>query len=440
MLLRCWENSHQNKPAFSGCRLATALNAALLLFVFVALAPIYAQELPPLTLTEAEELALRQEPGQAAYLARADALQEQAVVAGQLPDPTLRIGLANFPVESGGFSTEAMTQAQLGLRQSFPAGKSREFSAQRFQSLAAEMEQNAEARGRDVLSMVRGAWLDVYYWEHATATAKESRRYFDDLVTVTRSLYAVGKKDQQDVLRADLELSRLDDRLIDFQRQAGTARAALSEWLGADADRAVASELPAWSRVPAIERLQDELANHPALRAVDSQIDARLADIDIAKERFKPGWALDLGYGYREGSLPSGQPRSDFVSLSVTVDLPVFRKNRQDRSLAAALGERRSAVESREALYRRLASQLGGEYQRWQELSRRLDLYERKILIQSKDQANAALAAYQSDAGDFADVMRGLIDDLNTRLDYLRIQTDRAQSYAVLANLGGLQR
>jgi hypothetical protein len=67
-------------------------------------------------------------------------------------------------------------------------------------------------------------------------------------------------------------------------------------------------------------------------------------------------------------------------------------------------------------------------------------LYESRILDLSKEQAQAALLAYQSEAGDFADVMRGYIDDLNTRLDYIRLQIERAQSYAVLANLGGLAR
>ncbi|MBU2677785.1 MAG: TolC family protein, partial [Gammaproteobacteria bacterium] len=166
----------------------------------------------------------------------------------------------------------------------------------------------------------------------------------------------------------------------------------------------------------------------------------RRAGIDLANEKFKPGWALDLGYGYREGLLPDGTPRSDFVSLSVTVDLPLFRKNRQDRGLAAALSERRAADESKEQLLRRLTSQLDAEYSRWHDLSRRVDLYERLILSQASDQANAALAAYQSETGDFADVMRGFIDDLNTRLDHVRLQIDRAQSYAVIANLGGLPR
>jgi outer membrane protein TolC len=350
------------------------------------------------------------------------------------------MGLANFPIQSGGFTTEGMTQAVLGIRQAFPPGKTRAVSTRQFQSLANEMDQSADASARDVLTSVRTAWLETYYWERANTIVNESRPYFEDLLTVTRSLYAVGKKDQQDVLRADLELSRLDDRLIDIQRQRARARAELSQWVGAESGRPVPPSLPVWKQIPALSELNDRLADHPTLLAADARVDARVAGVDLANERFKPGWAVDLGYGYRDGFLPDGEPRSDFVSLSVTFDLPFFRKNRQDRTLAAALGERRAAQESREQLHRRLGSQLDAEYARWEELSRRLDLYERRILIQVEDQANAALAAYQSEAGDFADVMRGFIDELNSRLDYIRLQTDRAQSYAVLANLGGFSR
>lgn len=440
MFLRRGETSHKNKPVIPGPVMPGAWYILLLVLGSAVLTPIHAQGIVPLTLAEAEDLALNQEPGQAAFLARADALAERAVAAAALPDPTLRIGLANYPLQSGGFTTEAMTQAQLGVRQSFPPGKSRALTGRHFQSLASEMDRNANARGRDVLTSVRGAWLDVHYRERAHALISESRPYFEDLVTVTRSLYAVGKKDQQDVLRAELELSRLDDRIIELQRQRAGARAALSQWVGADAQRPLAASLPSWNKVPALEQLQKELADHPALQAADARIDARVASIDLAKEQYKPGWALDLGYGYRGGSLPGGEPRSDFVSLSVTVDLPYFRRHRQDSVLAAALSEKSAAVDSKVELYRRLASQMEVEYTRWHELSRRIDLYERVILIQAEDQSNAALAAYQSEAGDFADVMRAFIDELNTRLDHIRLQTERAQSYAVLANLGGLPR
>lgn len=421
---------------FSRGRLPSIITAVALLCSLA----VQAQHNIPLTLAEAEDLALSQEPGHAALLAHAAALEEQSVAAAQLPDPTIRVGLANYPISSGSFSTEGMTQAQLGFRQSFPSGKSRAFSKQQFSSLSRELTESAAARARDVLANVRDAWLEVYYWQHARKIVTESRPFFADLVAVTRSLYSVGRKTQHDVLRAELELSRLDDRLIEINRRHMQAKAVLSEWLGQEANRPIASKLPAVERVPAIEALHEKLQSHPAVLAADARVAARSAGVELAEERKKPGWAVDLGYGYREGNLPGGEPRSDFVSLSVTTDLPFFKKNRQNRSLAAALSERSAAQYEKSELLRRLMSRLDAEHAHWQDLTRRVELYESQILGLSESQARAALLAYQSETGDFADVMRGYIDDLNTRLDHVRLQIERDQSYAVLANLGGLPR
>ena len=411
---------------------------ALLFFVTALISlPVFAQQSIPLTLAEAEDRALAAEPGQQALQAKAAALSERGVVAGELPDPMLRVGLNNFPIQSGGFTTEGMTHAAIGLRQAFPAGKTRSINTRRFDFLASEMNENAAARGRNVLTAARSAWLDLYYWELAHDLVLESRPFFDDLATITRSLYAVGRKSQQDVLRAELELSRLDDRLIEMERQSARATAVLGEWIGQDAQRPVARKLPGWVKVPTLGAMQLMLQQHPVMRAADSQVEARRAGVDLAAERSKPGWAVDLGYSYRDGSLPSGEPRADFITLGVTVGLPFFRKKSVDSTLSAALQERRAAESTREQTLRGLQSQLNAEHARWHDLTRRLALYDSHILGQTKDHAEASLLGYQSDQGDFSDVMRGYIDDLNTRIDYIRLQVERAQSYAVLANLGG---
>jgi len=399
-----------------------------------------AQQALPLTLQEAEEIALYDEPGQNALIFRAAALRDESVAGGQLPDPTMEIGMVNFPIQSGGFTTEGMTQARLGIRQEFPGGDTRQLLTQRFRALSDEMTQQAHSRGRDVLTAVRLAWLETHYWREAHQVAVESRPFFADLVTITRSLYAVGRNSQQDVLRADLELRRLDDRIIDMGKQHARAGAALSQWVGTESTRPLGANLPGWTAVPPLEVLRANLAAHPAMLAADASVSASFVDFDLAEQQYKPDWALNLDYGYRDGYLSDGQPRADFVSLSVTFDLPFFRARRQDRAVGAALNQRRAAGQSREALLRRLNSELDAEYVRWRDLGRRLDLYEESILGISADNATAALAAYQSDTGDFADAMRGYVDDLNTRLDYMRLQVERAQSYAVLANLGGLPR
>ena len=96
-------------------RMPTQFHFTTCVLVFLAcvvLSPntAIAQDAMPLTLQEAESLALSDEPGQNSYLSHAEALREESVAGGQLPDPTMRIGLANFPIQSGGFSTEGMTQ------------------------------------------------------------------------------------------------------------------------------------------------------------------------------------------------------------------------------------------------------------------------------------------------------------------------------------------
>jgi outer membrane protein TolC len=429
------DRTHKN-PADVRARL-TRFSLAAVLFLATAAG---AQLRTPLTLAETEDLALANEPGQLALEARAAALRDRAVIAGELPDPTLRVGLNNYPIQSGNFTTEGMTNAGLAIRQAFPAGKTRSISSTRYESLAGGVARSADARGRDVLMSARIGWLDAYFWAQSHELVNESRPFFADLATIARSLYAVGRKNQQDVLRAELELSRIDDRLIEIQREQARTRAVLGEWIGDVAHRPPAQKLPQWNDVPPLQDLRDNLQAHPTLLAADSQVAAMDAGVDLADQRSKPQWALDLAYSYRDGSLPNGDPRSDFVTLGVTVGLPFFRKKSVDSTMSAALAELSAAESSRLRMERELVSRLAAEYSRWQDLSRRLALYEERILGQANDHAQATLLAYQNDRGDFADVMRGYIDDLNTRIEYVRLQVERAKSYAALANLGGIPR
>jgi outer membrane protein TolC len=414
--------------------------AAWMLAASLLSAEAIAQQDIPLTLAAAEDLAIEAEPGREAMLAQANAFDEESVAAAQRPELKLRMALANYPIESGGFTTEGMTQAQLGLRVEFPPGGVLDANARQFGSRANEMRESANARSRDVLASVRHAWLETYYWQRTHAIVNEARPFFVDLLTVTRSLYSVGRRNQQDLLRAELELSRLDDRLIEINNQHTRAIASLSEWIGRDANRPLAEKLPDWTTVPSLPAMQSDLREHPAVMAANARIDTREARIDAAEEDHKSGWMWELGYGYRDGRLPDGTSRSDFVSLSVTMDLPFGRDDRQGRHLAAAFSERRAAEASKDELLRRLSSRLDAEYSQWSELSRRIDLYEQQILSQAGDNARASLVAYQSDAADFANVMRAYIDDLDTRVEYTRLVVERAKSFAALANLGGFPR
>ena len=189
----------------------------------------------------------------------------------------MRVGLNNYPVESGSFSTEGMTHALVGLRQAFPPGDSRAIESRQFSAMAARQSARADARGLEVRGATRQAWLESYYWQQARELVASSRPFFDDLAQITRSLYAVGRRNQQDVLRAELELSRLDDRLIEMSRQLAGSQASLGQWIGDSASRPVARALPNWGTPPAREQILSGVAQHPLLQAADAAVAAGFA-------------------------------------------------------------------------------------------------------------------------------------------------------------------
>ncbi len=425
------------------CRAGTSYRrAAARAFLFMLIAGLVAGECgaaAPLALGEAIDIALAAEPGTEELAARAASLNEQSVAAGALPDPTLRVGLLNYPLESGGFSTEGMTQLQLGLRQAFPPGNSRALASERVDQRASEMTSNGMTRRRAVREAVSVAWLDAWYAESALQVIDASRRYFTDLVSITRSMYAVGRGSQADILRAEIELHRLDDRRIASERDVENYRAALGEWLGATHAQRPLDAFPNEAPLPPKTQFIDRLTAHPLLTAADARIAAEDTGIRLAETQYKPGWAIDVAYGYRDGRLPSGEPRSDFASVMLNFQLPVFRRNRQDRVVAAARQEKRAAISSRTALYRSMLTELEEQYARWEAADRRLTLSARFILPQSEAQSRATQADYQNARdGAFTDVMRGYIMELEAKLDHERLRIERARARARLVNLGGL--
>lgn len=390
----------------------------------------------PLTLAEAERVALCDEPGTLALREQAAAFDDLAVAAGALPDMQIRIGAANLPLEGGGFRAEGMTQAQVGVRQTIPSTTSRVAATRRERARADERRAQVRERRRSVLLAVRNAWLDRFEASRSRALVLDSQALFADLVATTRSLYTVGDKSQQDLLRAELEHSHLEVRRIGVEQQNAQAGAALRRWIGADADRPVAA-LSAWRPPPAVAELRAGLADHPVLAVAAAATASADAALALARARYRPNWTLDAAYGYRDGALPDGAPRSDLLSVSATLSVPMFTANRQDRTVRAAQGRRRAALALRDDARRRLRADLRREHDRWVDLGRRLALYRDAVLARSRANADAALTAYRSETADFADVMRGYIDDLETRLAHLRLRVDRRRSHAQLAYLGG---
>ncbi len=388
---------------------------------------------PVLTLADAETIALADEPGIISQQWQMQSLSEQSIADGQLMDPKLQLGLANMPTDSFEFDQENMTQLKLGIIQQFPSGDSLNIKQQRTQKQSELFLSKISERKLSIIKEVRLTYFEIYYWEQAKTTISQNKRFFSQLVDIVQSMFSVGKNNQQDLIRAQLELSRLDDRIVKITQKINTQRSKFSRWIGSEKSMlALTTALPTLS-IPELsddfETLSQLFYNHPKIQEIDKQIEISRKDIELVKESYKPGWALNVGYAYRDDN-PNGNNRSDFVSAGVTIDLPLFTANRQDKKLLSKEHKLQALKDKRIELLRNLVSALQQQVASEEQLMNRHQLYIKLLLPQAKQQTEASLLAYQSDRGDFADVMRAYIDDLNVKLDERRIAVDHLQTRA----------
>ncbi|MCO6414499.1 MAG: TolC family protein [Thiogranum sp.] len=416
----CWTaNAHSRNSLSAG------LLVPMLVISLVPAVPAIGSE--SLSLDEAERLAIVNDVTAPRLTALAAARNEQAVAEGQLPDPRLKLGAANFPIDSFDRTQEPMTQVQVGVQQAFPPGKTLGLRTEREQALAEAEQARAEAATRDVLRDVRGRYLETYYQVEAGRIIDSSRELFEKLLEVSRFYYAAGRKNQQDVLRASVELSLLDDRRTRVKTEEDKTRAELARLIGQQAAyRPLSTEFPTVPSPPSRETLEAALRAHPALLAEDMTVEAGLRSVDIARQRYKPGWMLDVTYGNRSGNNADGSNRDDFLSAMVVLDLPLFTGKRQDRLLATRQQEVEAARLKREDSYLRLKRTLDADYAEWLRLNERMQLYSETILPQALQNADASLKAYQTGVTDFTGVMRARITELDVKLQQLRVSVDQA--------------
>ncbi len=389
-----------------------------------------------LTLETAQRMALEQDVTAPRFEALAAARTEQAVADGQLPDPKLKLGAMNLPVNNFDRTQEPMTQMQVGVQQAFPPGSTLSLSSERAHTMAQADRARARARHREVLREVRERYLDVFYQIEAGRIIDASRGLFSQLLEVTRYHYAAGRNNQQDVLRASVELSLLDDRRTRVKTEEERMRAELARLIGRQAaEQGLAATFPGLPAVPPRDELASALVAHPLLEVENISIEAEQLAVDIARQRYKPGWMLDVTYGNRGGQNPDGSDRDDFLSAMVVVDMPLFTGKRQDRVLATRQHEVEAVRLKREDQYLQLKRMLDADYAEWLRLGERMDLYHGTIEPEALENARASVAAYKSGVAEFNGVMRARITELDVRLQGLKIRVDRAKAQARLLYL-----
>ncbi len=371
--------------------------------------------------------------------------------ANSLPDPSLSFNILNVPGDSFSINQEPITQLQLGASQRIPRGDTLELQEKKFKTIAAEQPLLRKDRLNNLALKTTLIWLATYEAEASYRLVEESRPLFSKLSELVSASYAAsaGNAKQQDIIRAELEFIRLKDRLVQLETDKRAALADLRQYLLPKTDYqsgllstkkiVLPTELPKLSAKDhkvlkllgdnASESFYPWISQHPLIEIFEKRIAGSTIDVNIAEQAYKPQFGLNASYAYRAND-KLGNGRADLYSVGISVSMPLFSSAKIDADVKSSMIRTEAIRTEQRLLARELLSKLINAYARYKGASKRAEIYSLKILPQMSQQSDAAINAYTNDKGDFAEVVRAEIAQLDAKITLLKIEVSKRKALA----------
>lgn len=293
-----------------------------------------AAQAEPLTLTQTLAAAERYSAELSASRNEARALDAMAESARQLPDPKLKFGIDNLPVQGNNdrrFTREGMTMQRVGVMQRYVSDEKRQRKALTLQAQARSVNAQSAVTRAALQREAAQAWLELAISTRALDTARRLLAESAAQQGAQKASVGAGSASADNVLVWRLALSAMRDKVTLAERDVELAQARLAELTGQNVTAASGS-LPRYQRLPADEQtLTEGVAQHPemvAAASVANSAKARSAESAIAAI---PDVDVEVWYGRR------AQGYEDMAGVMFTVDLPLFTSQRQDKDHAADL-------------------------------------------------------------------------------------------------------
>ncbi len=365
---------------------------------------------PPRSLAELEEAALQNNP-EIRLAARQVVLAESRVgAAGALDDAQFMYRGWQVPLEAPWDFNRAMNMFMFS--QPLPGRGKRALRSDIATQAVASAKALLEAKRREVAARVRSAYYDLLLSGDEIRLHHEQVALARQALESARIRYTVGRVPQQDVLKAQIALTRLVGHLIEFEQAGLLARATLNTLMGRlpDASLEVGGDYHAPSALPSLTELERiAIARRPELIAAQSEIKRDELAAQLARKAYTPDFTVSAGYML----LPSGSPVRNNYMAELTVSLPWLNRRKHDSEISQARAEAELQRAEYDGLRAVVLHQIQEALVRAQSAKRLADLYKSTLRPQAQATFKAANAAYQTDRTDFLN----LLDSQNTMLE-----------------------
>ncbi|MUL09029.1 TolC family protein [Aliivibrio fischeri] len=393
-------------------------------------------------LTQLIEQALSSDASREQIYAQSQAMRATGIANSTLADPTLKVGFGGLPVDSFKFDEDPMTNISVGLMQKFGRGSSLDLQQKQMGQQADVLAMQVQVRELEVANAISQLWIELGFLQKAEAILHENRRLLTEMESYINTNYSIGKSESQDLLQAQLQLTRLDEKVQTNKQSQERIYAQLSEWLPNLPQQQLDKIRPLkWDYLEQIlERnahsstdFYELLKINPTIKMSELAIVATKTKVDIADESYSPQFGVEVMYAYRQANGMGGQPASDLVSAYVTMDIPLFTDKRQDQNYVAAQYQVGSAKSQRDVLLRQMNAKVNALLVDKSNLEQRLSRYNETLLPQSKERTKAVERGYENNTAQFNDVIIASNDELSLELEKQRLMSDLDKTNSNLA-------
>jgi outer membrane protein TolC len=393
-----------------------AILVAVVLLGFTSVATANEKEIvSSLTLEQLVGAAMRENPQLKSMRAKWEAMKERPAQERTLPNPMLTY--SGMDMIDGGTWPDTQ-EKRIMVQQEFPWFGKLGLKGKVAEKDAESMQREYEAMQREVIMMVKESYFDLYATQRALSITRGEEDVLKQMQKIAEAKYGVGEITQQDVLKAQAEISMLKARILELEQQQTVLKAKLNQLLNRRADSPLGLAVTEPQRE--FEFQADQLfglaeKNRPEIKQARAQIERSQRERDLMKKEFFPDYRL--GVEYRNVGVDwSDFSRSDnMVMFTVGIDLPIWQTkyragvreaNKMIESTTAALevAETQTSYDVQDASFKLLTAR------------RSLDLYKSALVPQAEARFNASEAGYRTGKVDFLDLLESERFLLNARV------------------------
>lgn len=384
---------------------------------------------PALTLDEIEQMALVGNPDIRVAVRRLAVVEAHVPTVGALDDPFLMYRGWGVPLRRPWDYNAA--QNMFMLSQTFPGFGKRGLRTDIARSDVAEAKAALDNMRLDVRVRVRKAFYDLLRTQDELRIHDGHVAIARQAVEAARIKYTVGKVPQQDVLKAQVELTRLAEHMIHFEQDAEVARARLNTLLGHDPDEPInlRGDYSIPQHLPATEALEKlALASRPDLAQAQAALEKSHQQQELADKSYTPDLTVSAGYML----MPSGSNYRNNYMVEGSINLPWFNRRKHD----AEISEAKAVVSEEDAEFDALRNSAFGQIQealaQVRSAKRLADLYKNLLQPQAEATLCSTVIAYENDRTDFLNLLDSQMTVVDIDLAYFQALADFETRFADL--------